>query len=329
GGVLVGKGNLAGEWVIIGGHYDHVGYGRLSGASPNNVGILHPGADDNGSGATGVLLIARNLAQAYAELPEGTDARSVLFLEFAGEEMGLLGSKHYVENMDLTPSQITCMLNLDMIGRVREGRVEADGMGSADEIEDVFKPHFEATSLNVAPSQGVAGNSDHASFYRQDIPVSHFFTGLHPDYHKPGDTFEKINFEGAVQVCHLIESIAMDLATRPERLTYSRASRDGESSGPSRTGAPVRLGIAPGSYGEDDEPGVEVGDVFEGTSAADGGMKAGDRMIRWNGEPLNNVGDMMAKLMASSPGEVAEIVVVRDGEEVTLKVPLKAPERER
>lgn len=324
GGVLAGRGALANEWVIIGGHYDHVGYGRLSGASPSNVGKLHPGADDNASGAVGVMLIAKNLVAAYAEMDESADARSILFLEFGAEEMGLLGAEHYVENMEMSASQVICMLNLDMIGRVRDGRVEADGMGSAEEMEDVMAPHFAATSLDVASSSGVAGNSDHAVFYRADIPSSHFFTGLHPDYHRPGDTFEKVNFEGAVQVCHLIESIALDMATRPTMMTFKRATRAG--SGRNRTGASVRLGIAPGSYGEDDEPGVEVGDVFEGTSADEGGIKAGDRMIRWDGDPLNDVSDMMGKLGAAKPGDVAEIVVVRDGKEVVLKVTLKARE---
>ena len=324
GGVLPGKGALANEWVIIGGHYDHVGYGRLSGASPSNVGKLHPGADDNASGTAGVMLIGRNMAKTYAEMPESADARSVLFLAFGAEEMGLLGAEHYVENMTMSSSQVTAMLNLDMIGRVTDNKVEVDGMGSADDIEAVYRPHFDASPLDVVTSQGVAGNSDHAVFYRADIPATHFFTGLHPDYHRPGDTFEKVNFKGGVQVSHLIEAIATDLATRPERLEHQRAT--GRQSARNRTGSSVRLGIAPGSYGEDDESGVEVGDVYDGTSAADGGMLAGDRIIRWDGADIVTVQDMMGKLMSAKPGDVAKIVVVRDGKEVALDVTLKARE---
>ncbi|MEQ8844070.1 MAG: M28 family peptidase [Phycisphaerales bacterium] len=324
GAVLAGKGDLAGEWLVIGGHYDHVGYGRLAGASPSNVGKLHPGADDNASGASGVLLLSRNMARQYAELPEGASARSVLFLQFAAEEMGLLGARHFVETMEMTSSDITGMLNLDMIGRVREGAVEIDGMDSSEEIRDIMQPHFDASPLNESTTGGVGGSSDHAVFHRADIPANHFFSGLHADYHRPGDTFEKVNFKGAVEVCRLIEAVAMDLAQRPERLTF----KEGDTRGPSRnrTGARVRLGIAPGSYGEEDLAGVEIGDVYEGTSAADGGMKAGDRIIRWDGDEIEDVRAMMGKLMAAEPGDVAKIVVVRDGEEVELDVTLKARE---
>ncbi len=321
GAVLPGKGNLADEWVIVGGHYDHLGYGRLgSSRTPGRVGEVHRGADDNASGAAGVLLIASQLKRAYDEMDDGENARSVLFLEFGGEEMGLLGSKHYVENTSLSASSINAMLNLDMIGRIRENKIEVYGTGTAETMRDTLLPHFERSGFDIKEHKSGVGPSDHTSFYRAGIPALHFFSGLHSEYHSPDDVPWLINVRDSVRMTEFITDIAMDFATHDERLAHIPAPAS-TGSGARMSGMKVRLGIAPGSYGEAGK-GVAIGEVFPDTSAARGGILPGDVIIRWNGEELPGVMAMMEQLASHEPGDVARIVVNRDGQEVELLVTL-------
>lgn len=322
GAVLPGKGELADEWVVVGGHFDHLGYGRVGGTRGSTVGELHPGADDNASGAAGVLMVAEAMKEQYDELPEDADRRSVLFLEFGAEEMGLLGSAHFIENTTVSASQVVAMLNMDMIGRMSDRKLTVYGTGTAEEWDEVLTPHFERSGLEVEQIASGTGASDHTNFYRADIPVLHFFSGLHEDYHRPGDFAWKVNYAGAMDILKIVTGAAMDLAARDGRLTFTPTQ---VAERPSRTRARVRLGIAPGSYARDTE-GVVVGDVFPNTSADEGGMRAGDRIVRWDGEEVSDVMSMMEHLQAHEPGDVARIVVVRDGEEVTLRVKLKARE---
>lgn len=330
GGILPGKGKLADQYIIIGAHYDHVGYGPV-GTEPKNNGKLHPGADDNGSGSSGVLLLSEKLAKAYAELPEGADARSILFMTFSAEESGLIGSHYYVNHPTLSASQMDLMLNLDMIGRLKDGKLEVQGTESAAGFYDWLEPFFKSSGLTIAHGSEVAGNSDHASFYQKKMPVLFFFTGLHKDYHQPTDFAYKINQIGAVQVVNLVYNIALAAAQRTEPLVYTprhekptdpHASADPAQPLPKGVGR-VRFGIAPASY-SDDKPGVEVGDVYEGTSAADAGIKQGDRLMKWNGKSIENVEAWMPLLTQQKPGDVVEVTILRDGKELTLNVKLKA-----
>lgn len=318
GGVLPGRGDLADEYIVIGAHYDHVGMGQFGSRSP---GSLHPGADDNASGTSGVLLAAELLTTAYADLPEGADARSVLFLTFSAEEMGLLGSRHFVDEPPFSLSRVVAMINMDMIGRLRGGSLEALGVGTGAEFADLLGPHIRASGLDVSLSEQPGGRSDHASFSGAGVPAIAFFTGLHEDYHAPGDVGSKIHHKGAVRVVDLVAGFVFDLATRPDRVTFVEPERP-------RARAPrmrlsVRLGIAPGNYA-DDQPGVLVGGVTDGTSAAEAGLTAGDRILRWNGEELLGVEGLMTQLAAAKPGDVARLVVLRDGREIEVRVTLKA-----
>ncbi|RMH30027.1 MAG: M28 family peptidase [Planctomycetota bacterium] len=318
GGVLPGRGDLADEYIVIGAHYDHVGMGQFGSRSP---GSLHPGADDNASGTSGVLLAAELLTTAYADLPEGADARSVLFLTFSAEEMGLLGSRHFVDEPPFSLSRVVAMINMDMIGRLRGGSLEALGVGTGAEFADLLGPHIRASGLDVSLSEQPGGRSDHASFSGAGVPAIAFFTGLHEDYHAPGDVGSKIHHKGAVRVVDLVAGFVFDLATRPDRVTFVEPERP-------RARAPrmrlsVRLGIAPGNYA-DDQPGVLVGGVTDGTSAAEAGLTAGDRILRWNGEELLGVEGLMTQLAAAKPGDIARLVVLRDGREIEVRVTLKA-----
>ncbi len=338
-GLLRGKGALADQFLILGAHYDHVGYGTAGSRDPQGAGKLHPGADDNASGTAGLLLVAERLAREYREMPESASARSILFVAFSAEEGGLIGSKFFVRNSPVQASSTYAMLNMDMIGRLRDNPgLQIAGVGSAEGFLDLLKPLIDAAPMKVQTLPGGSGPSDHASFYSGGVPVLHFFTGLHREYHMPTDVFTTINTPGAVRVCRMFVDATLMLAKRTEPLVFtpaigpsiSRESPDdaptpSEGAGPG--GIRVRFGISPSSYA-DDKPGVLVGDVFENTSAADAGIKKDDRLMRWNGEEVASVQDWMRFLRAAKPGDLVNVVVMRGSEELTLPVTLKARETE-
>jgi Zn-dependent M28 family amino/carboxypeptidase len=332
GGVLEGRGRLKDEYIVIGGHFDHIGYGEPYGImEERNAGKLHPGADDNGSGTAGVLMLADRMAREYAALPSGAEARSVLFLAFSGEESGLIGSAYWVNHPSVSLSLVTLMINMDMIGRLREGKIQIDGVESAAGFREWLRPMFEKSGLAISAGYKIPGNSDHASFYGHEIPVLNLFTGYHLEYHRPGDEGYTINPVGAVRVLDLVREVAMAVARRPERLTYTKSVAPGggdEEGGAEPAAAPgpvavkVRFGITPGYI--DDGEGVLVDDVHEGTSAAEAGVRKGDRLIRWGGKKLESVEGWLPLLSGAKPGDVVEVVVLRDGKEVPITVKLKA-----
>lgn len=321
GAVLRGRGALADEYVVLGAHYDHLGYGHFGSRARNPEGIIHPGADDNASGTSGLLMLAEDLHREYEALPAGAEARSILFLAFGAEESGLNGSRFFTENPPFSITQVKAMINMDMIGRLRENSFEIGGVGTGEGFEEFVTPIFQSSGMTIKPTRGGQGPSDHASFYAKDIPVLFLFTGLHDQYHTPDDVGSTLNFGGGAQIAALAGDLATAIARRPEAFTFKStgtASRQGAVRGVS-----VRLGIAPGSYA-DDLPGVMVGDVYDGTSAALAGIQKGDRLIRWGGEELPDVGAMMERLAAHKPGDVVEIVVVREGQEIPIKVTMQA-----
>lgn len=323
GAILPGRGALANEWIVIGSHYDHVGYGPV-GARPENYGKVHAGADDNASGSTGVLMVASRLARAYAA--SNDDARSVLFLWFSAEESGLEGARHFVANPIMDLADISIMINLDMIGRLRDGRLEVGGVGSARGLEEWLAPYWDASGLNVRVTRLGAPNSDHFAFQARDVANLFFFTGLHREYHTPADLPETVNIEGAVQIADLVARIALDAAKRSERFRFGSGEpvvREESPNRPAMAGLRVRFGIMPGDY--DAADGVLVGDLSgPDTPAAKAGLKAGDIMLRWNGEKLTDVAQWMGLMSKNNPGDEVEIVYRRDGEEHTTKATLVA-----
>lgn len=321
GGVLPGKGGLRSEYVVIGAHYDHVGFGAYGTRSP---GQLHPGADDNASGTAGVLLAAEKLTDFYKQLPDEVEARSILFVTFSAEEMGLLGSKHFAENSPVALSQIDAMLNMDMIGRLRGGAIEVLGVGTGAGFEPILTDLAEPAGLNVTLSRLPGGRSDHASFSDEGVPAIAFFTGLHDDYHAPTDTGSKISHKGAVKVVDYVSAVAVELATQPGRITFV-SQQPAQTVETPRVNVSVRLGIAPGNYA-DEKPGVLIGSVSEGTSADKAGLHAGDRIIRWNGEELLDVQGMMTQLAITKPGDVVRMIVIRNEQELPVDVTFQARE---
>lgn len=389
-GVLRGRGALADDYIIIGGHYDHLGYGFFGSRDPKPRGVIHNGADDNASGTAGVLLTAKQLTDAYAALPEGRDARSIIFVAFSAEESGLHGARQFVRNAPIAAEKTYAMLNMDMIGRLRSGKIDIDGVGTATQWRDIVAPLISRYPLTPNYGKSGRGPSDHAEFFGAGVPVLHFFTGLHAEYHTPADVYTTTNPLGAVLVTRLVSDVAMDIATREGKLTFqnsrTRTTITGDrddveptpiapvpdarpaptnrgplslTPAPSEPAAPgastgagagagtepappgtgragpggamggmrVRFGIAPGDYSGED--GVLVGDVYPNTSAAEAGLKEGDRMTRWNDKALTSVEDWMPLLISAKPGDKVVIKYVRAGKEAETTATLKGREAPR
>jgi hypothetical protein len=319
-GVLEGQGPLADETIVVGAHYDHLGTG-----GPGSLAFgsreIHNGADDNASGTSTVLELARRLAARPDALP-----RTVVFMLYSGEERGLLGSAHYVNNPSIPLDKTVTMINYDMVGRLSDSRgLVVYGAGSSDGFEPLVQAL--SSSLGLEPkffrgSSGEFNQSDHASFYRKDIPVLFFFTGTHADYHRPGDDTEKINFEGMTRIADLGELLLLDLARRPARPIFIKMSAPAPTAVAARPlrGSGAYLGTRP-AYGENVE-GVKLEGVTDDSPAQKAGIRGGDILIKFGGVKISDIETYMTALSAKKPGDEVEIVVNRDGKEVTLKAVL-------
>lgn len=336
GAILPGTGVLADEFVVVGAHYDHVGYGYFgSRGGPEARGTIHPGADDNASGTSGLLLIAENLAREYAKMPASEPRRCVLFLAFSAEESGLEGSKFYVKNAVADQAKHTLMVNLDMIGRCREGRLDVQGTSTGDGMLNWLTPAFEQSGLSVVPTPGGSGPSDHASFYGWGVPVLFFFTRTHEEYHKPQDVIATINMDDATRIADLAGRVLLDAALLDKGFTYvgmgkpadPHAGASTDKPGPVGGGVRVRFGIAPGDY-SGSEKGVLVGEVYPNTPAAKAGIQKDDIITHWNGKEILDVEAWMPFLSDAKPGDRVVITLKRrvgdESHEVTADVELVA-----
>ncbi len=319
GGVLWGRGDLADEWLVVGGHIDHIGMGDFG--SRWGSGKLHPGADDNASGTAAVLLLADLLKRSYDQLPEDADARSIVFICFDAEESGLNGSRYYVNNPIAPLDDHALMANFDMIGRITNDRLLLSGLETGLGLQELLQPAMDRTELELVIPSSMNGASDHSSFLSRGVPVLFsIIADFHEDYHTPEDVVWKLNTEGATQTCHLYHDFMMILASSEKPELVSAGNRN-----PQRTvmsDIRVRFGISPG-YGSDG-PGIGVASVSEGGSADTAGVLPGDRLVRWDGQKLSDVQSWMPLLGQHEPGDVVNIGVLRDGEEVTLEVTLQA-----
>lgn len=321
GAVLEGVGSLKDEYVVVGSHYDHVGYGYFGSRDPDPRGKLHPGADDNASGTSGNLIVSARLKEAWDELGD-TPRRSILFLAFSAEEGGLVGSKFYVKHPIVPIEKHALMINMDMIGRLDEEKgLELGGVRTAVGLEDWIKPYVDSAGFNIAPKPSGLGPSDHASFAGAGVPALFLFTGLHKQYHMPTDTPDLINVDGATQVADLAYRIALDAALRTDPFVFTTATGRDPSKGTdeekknddqnvgSVSGVGVRFGIAPGDYSGND--GVMIGEVFPDLPAAKAGLKEGDKMISWNETVLTDVESWMPMLSTHKPGDKVKIKYIR------------------
>jgi hypothetical protein len=326
-GVLDGAGPLADETVVIGAHYDHLGYGE-QGSFPGSEGKVHYGADDNASGTTGLLELARR----YGAV-KNRQGRRLVFAAFSGEEQGLFGSKHYCEHPPFPLDKTAFMLNMDMIGRVvptdvpdanggttKKDRLVVYGTGTStglDKLTDDLNKPFDFKLMKVP---GGSGPSDHASFYAKRVPVLFFFTGTHRDYHRPTDTPDKINAAGLLKVVDYVQALADHYAAVKQKPDYLAAKGGNEDPTDTtrRSFSGPRLGIMPG-YGEDVQ-GAVVSGVSPGGAAEKGGLKTDDVIVELAGKPVTSVEGYTAVLRTLTPGAEVEVVVKRGGQTLKLKV---------
>ena len=305
------------EYVVIGAHMDHLGTGGSSSLSRERNAAIHHGADDNASGTAGVMELADHFA-GLSQKPK----RSLLFICFSGEEVGLLGSAHYTKNPLVPLSQTVAMLNMDMIGRMQNNRLIVVGTGSSPAWSGLIDEVNKAANFSISKSESGFGASDQQSFYLQKIPVLFFFTGLHADYHKPSDTAEKVNVADMARVVEFAAQCARKIADSPARPAYQEIkSQDTAPAARFR----VSLGSIP-DYAAEVE-GVMLSGVRPGSPAEKAGLKAGDIIVKFGGRQIRNVQEYTIALSEFKPGDEVEIVVKRGNETVKVKAVLAAPGR--
>jgi hypothetical protein len=303
------------EYVIIGAHYDHLGYGNADSLAPSQIGQIHPGADDNASGTAGVLELARLFAPMKGQLPRG-----ILFASFAGEELGLLGSAHWVQNPTLPIEKAVAMLNMDMIGRIKDGKVFIGGVGTGSTLKSLLEQAQSGSNFKIEYSPGGYSASDHTSFVTKRIPVLFFFSGLHSDYHKPSDTWDKIDSQSAARLVDVVGKTSLELATASDRPTFVTVVEDKPLAG-SGGGYGPYFGSIP-DFGQV-ENGVKFSDVRPGSPAAKAGFKGGDILVQFGDKPIKNLYDFTDALRRSKVGDVVDVTVMRDGQPVKASVKLE------
>ncbi len=304
------------EYVIIGAHYDHLGRGNFDSLAPSQIGQIHPGADDNASGTAGVLELARLLVPQKGQLRRG-----ILFASFAGEELGLLGSAAWVRDPTRPLDKAVAMLNMDMIGRIKDQKVYIGGVGTGSTLKAVVEQASEKSGFKIEYSPGGYSSSDHTSFVAKKIPVLFFFSGLHSDYHKPSDTWEKIDPVAATRLLDVVGATLEQLADAEERPAFIVVAEDKPAGGPGGSGYGPYFGSIP-DFGEV-ENGVKFSDVRPGSPAAKAGLKAGDILVQFGDKAIKNLYDFTDALRRSKVGEVVEVKVLRDGQPVTASVKLE------
>ena len=320
--------DLRDEIVVVGAHYDHLGFGG-DGSLAAGSRAIHNGADDNASGTAALLEIADRLAHA----PVGP-ARTVIFAAFTGEERGLLGSQAFVANPPFPTDATVAMVNMDMVGRLEDDRLTVFGVGTAEEWPGLLREVNASLErpFDIGENPDGYGPSDHSSFYGEGIPVLHFFTNTHVDYHRPSDDWTLINADGLERVAEMVtlvvarlagaEGTAMALnpiAGAGNPMTGGASSEDPQSSSASSGYGPY-LGTIPDMSGAD--PGVRLTGVREASPAADAGLQRGDVIVAFGGREVGDLYEYTYALRAHAPGDRVEIVVLRDGERVTLSAVL-------
>ncbi|RMF10470.1 MAG: M28 family peptidase [Candidatus Neomarinimicrobiota bacterium] len=307
--------DLKNEYIVLGAHFDHLGLGGPGSGSlqPDTVAI-HNGADDNASGVSGVIEAGEYLAAHRNELK-----RSVILMAFDGEELGLLGSKYFVNHPLVDLKQVDLMINMDMIGRAVDHKLTIGGVGTSPDFEIYMKEFNRAYQFALGFSQEGYGPSDHASFYTKDIPVLFFFTGTHEDYHKPSDDWEKINPEDGKKIVQFVADVIQYYSQDEERLAFAEAGPK-EASETSRRGFKVTFGVIPSYVSQ--TTGMALDGVRKGGPADKAGMKKGDVIIAIDGKEVKDIYDYMYRLGELKKGQSVPVTVRRGEEEITLTVQL-------
>ena len=317
------------EYVMIGAHYDHLGLGYQFSLAPSLAGMVHPGADDNASGTAGVMELARHFTAEYPPGGPSKPKRGMLFMTFAGEELGLLGSGYFANHPELPLDKAAAMINMDMIGRVKDGKLFVGGASTGTTLRQDLDALVPRSPLHVDYSDtgaGGYGSSDHISFTAKQVPVLFFFSGLHGDYHKPSDTWDKIDATGAIEVLELVSDMAERIDGRG-RAAPVRADGGKRESARGRPAA----GISSGGYGPyfgsipdfaEVPRGVRFADITPGSPAALAGLKAGDILVKFGADAVQNLYDFTYALRAHKAGDEVDVEVLRNDQSVTAKVKL-------
>ena len=311
-GVLEGSDKeLKSEYVVVGAHFDHLGWGGTEASREPDTLAIHYGADDNGSGTSGLLEIADKLAHAKLK-------RSVVLIAFGAEEIGTIGSKYFTNNPTVPKDKIVAMVNLDMVGRLKDTKeITVSGVGTSKEGEQLLKDilNEKERDLVLSVEYNGFGPSDHANFYVENIPVFFFNTGAHEDYHTSRDVVEKINFEGLQRVTEYAYDLSEYLANAPNNLTFQEAGPKGKARN-TRKGK-VKLGIMP-NFGKSEEDGLRVDGVTPNSAADRGNIKKGDVIVGIAGKEVHNIYEYMARMTNVRPGQTINVDIIRDGEKKVL-----------
>lgn len=308
-GLLQGTGN-SDEIIILGAHYDHLGYGEFGSLYRGETPRIHNGADDNASGTAGLL----ELAQYFGKNRPKTD---LLFLAFSGEEMGLLGSAAYVAEPTVDLQNALAMINMDMIGRMEEQKLMIFGIGTTEKWTAILDS-ANTGNLDLNLVEDGTGGSDHTSFYYQNIPVLHYFTDTHSDYHRPSDDIEYINFNGTALALHHLTRVIVQL-DELDKPDMEFIEAPGQQRRTMRLEGPT-LGVLP-DYGYDGK-GMRITGTNPGQPASNAGLQSGDVIVELGGEDLEDIYGYMAALNKLEKGQLTTITIIRDGEEITLQLQL-------
>ncbi len=309
-GVIPGRGPLSEESVVVGAHYDHVGMGGYGSLAPGTIAI-HNGADDNASG-TAALLATAGLAR--EQLSNIDSHRRIIFIAFTGEERGLVGSKRYVRSPRFPLESTVAMINMDMVGRLRDNELTVYGTGSAPMMNEILDQANQRHQFNLFRVATGYGPSDHQSFYEAGIPVIFFFTGLHNDYHRPSDDFDKINFGGLTRITDTISEVTFQLATRKNRPQYAKT----EGLAQIRRQLTAYLGVQLA----DRNGRVVLTGVTAGGPAESGGLQVGDLIVSFAGHRMNKSSDVLELVREYSPDDKVAVQVMRQGNAVDMTVQL-------
>lgn len=303
---------LRNQYVVIGAHFDHLGRSTEGALDPEAGDAIRNGADDNASGTAAVM----ELARLFRATPT---RRSLMFVNFTGEEEGLLGSAYFVDHSPVALDSIDAMMNFDMVGRLKNQRLIVYGVGTGTEFPALLDS-ANAGRLKVFGQGDGFGPSDQSSFYAKNIPVLFFFTDLHEDYHRATDDVAKINAGGEATVVDIAEQVIRDVANRPGRITFFRVPAK-PTVASSSSGSDVYFGSIP-DMAAGDIKGERVTGVTAGSPADLGGLKAGDVVVEFGGIEVSDLETYSAALYAHKAGDVVKVVVIRDGQRLTLTVTL-------
>lgn len=302
------------EYIVIGAHYDHLGYGGSgSGSRRPDTTAIHPGADDNASGIAGILYLARKYS---GTVPE----KGLIFAAFGAEEEGVVGSKYFADHLPVPREKVEAMFNFDMIGNLRGSALSVGGTGTALQTDSLLEVASRVMpGLKIKPSPEGHGPSDHASFYAKKLPVFYFTSGGTLDYHTPDDKADRLNYAGLDSIAAFAGVLMEEVMKLPRGLSFQEAGNSGAS--PMRGGFKVTLGLMPDVTGSSND-GLRAEVVVKGKPADRAGMKSGDVIIEINGLSVSNIEDYMARLGTLRAGEIAKVKVRRGGEVLQLEIRL-------